>query len=92
MTQSLDTPRFSPLDPRSFADLGGPHLVYVRSVPTAEVMQTAAAEVAESFGARPPRTLYAVHRGDGERIAVLADRDSAFAAALMHELAPVSVH
>ena len=29
---------------------------------------------------------------DGARLAVLADRDSAFAAALAHELAPVSVH
>jgi hypothetical protein len=33
-----------------------------------------------------------VHRADGARLAVLGDRDAAIAAALAHELAPVSVH
>jgi hypothetical protein len=33
-----------------------------------------------------------VHRADGERLAVLTDKESAVAAALAHELAPVSVH
>jgi hypothetical protein len=33
-----------------------------------------------------------VHRADGERLAVMMDRNSAVAAALAHELAPVSVH
>ena len=31
-----------------------------------------------------------MHRADGERLAVSTDRDSAVAAALAHELAPVS--
>ena len=31
-------------------------------------------------------------RADGERLAVMLDRDTAFAAAVAHELAPVSVH
>jgi hypothetical protein len=44
------------------------------------------------FTLDPARTLYAVHRADGERLAVMSDRDSAVAAALAHELAPVSVH
>ena len=94
MTQSLAHAILAdaPLDARSFADLGGPDLVYVRTVSAAEVIRTVPAEVVKSFGVQPPQTLYAVHRGDGERIAVLTDRDSAFAAALMHELAPVSVH
>ena len=38
------------------------------------------------------QTLYAVHGADGERLAVMLDRDTAFAAAVAHELAPVSVH
>jgi hypothetical protein len=33
-----------------------------------------------------------VCRADGERLAVMIDRDTAIAAALAHELAPVSVH
>ena len=37
-------------------------------------------------------TLFAVHAADGERLAVMLDRETAFAAAVAHELAPVSVH
>ncbi len=84
MTRSLDT--------KTFAELGGPDLVYVRSVTAAEIMADAPAGTVESFGVPPEQTLFALHRADGERLAVLADRDSAFAAALAHELAPVSVH
>ncbi|OYW28283.1 MAG: small protein, partial [Caulobacter sp. 12-67-6] len=40
----------------------------------------------------PEQTLYAVCRADGARLAVMVDRDTAIAAALAHELAPVSVH
>lgn len=40
----------------------------------------------------PEATLYAVHGADGERLAVMLDRAAAFAAALAHELEPVSVH
>ena len=81
-----------PIDPQLFAALGGPNLVYVRTVSSDEIIDTAPAEVIETFGLQPHQTLYAVHRADGERLAVLADRASAFAAALSHDLAPVSVH
>lgn len=84
MTQSLDT--------NTFAALGGPSLVYVREVTGAEVIASVPAEAVAGFGLEPGQTLYAVHRANGERLAVLADRASAFAAALAHELAPVSVH
>ena len=40
----------------------------------------------------PGQSLYAVHSADGERLAVMLDRDTAFAAAVAHELEPVSVH
>lgn len=85
----MTTPR---LNPRDFAALGGPHLVYVREIKAAEVMADTPVDVIEGFDLTPERTLYALHNASGERLAVLTDRDSAFAAAMAHELAPVSVH
>ena len=76
----------------AFAALGAPNLVYVRPVSAAEVMASVNAAQVEDFDLDPEQTLYAVHRADGERLAVLTDRESAMAAALAHELAPVSVH
>jgi hypothetical protein len=35
---------------------------------------------------------YAVHAADGTRIALLSDRDVAFATVRQHDLEPVSVH
>ena len=35
---------------------------------------------------------YAVYAGDGTELAILADREVAFAAALSHDYVPVSVH
>lgn len=81
-----------PITPEVLAQLGGPSLVYVRTVSSDEIIATAPSEVVEQFGLQPHQTLYAVHRNDGERLAVLSDRDSAFAAALSNDLAPVSVH
>ena len=75
-----------------FAALGAPDLVYVRPVKAKEVLASAQVETARGFSLDPDQTLYAVHRADGARLAVLTDRESAIAAALAHELAPVSVH
>ena len=69
----------------AFAALGAPDLVYVRPVTAAEI-------TALGVDLDPDQILYAVHRSDGERLAVMEDRDSAMAAAIAHELAPVSVH
>jgi hypothetical protein len=44
-------------------------------------------EQAEGF-----KTIYAVHRPDGERLALVADRRLAFALAREHDMAPVFVH
>jgi hypothetical protein len=76
----------------AFAALGGPDLVYVREIKAAEVMSAVALDSMESLSVDPDQTLYALHRADGARLAVMADRDSAYAAALAHELVPVSVH
>lgn len=80
------------LTTEAFAALGGPDLVYVRPIKAAEIMASTPAAQIQGFQLDPEQTLYAVHRADGERLAVMTDRDSAVAAALAHELAPVSVH
>jgi hypothetical protein len=80
------------LSNEAFAALGGPDLVYVREIRAKEVVGGLAADSVESFSLDPDQILYALHRADGARLAVLADRDSAYAAALAHELVPVSVH
>lgn len=75
----------------AFAALGAPDLVYVRPIKAAEIIaSTPANRIQDDLD--PNQILYAVHRADGERLAVLTDRDAAMAAALAHELAPVSVH
>ena len=76
----------------AFAALGAPDLVYVRPVKAAEILASVPAAQVQGFELDPDQTLYAVHRADGERLAVLSDRQAAVAAALAHELAPVSVH
>lgn len=80
------------LSTEAFAALGAPDLVYVRPVSGAEILASVPAAQIQGFQLAPEQTLYAVHRADGERLAVLGDRASAMAAALAHELAPVSVH
>lgn len=79
------------------ADMGGPNLVYVREVPAADVVAEvetdAQGEAMFSFIKPDEGAIwYAVHAADGSRIAVLDDRDAAFAAARGHDLKPVSVH
>ena len=80
------------LTTEAFAALGGPDLVYVRPIKASEIIASTPAAQIQGFALDPEQTLYAVHRADGERLAVMTDRDSAVAAALAHELAPVSVH
>lgn len=80
------------LTTEDFAALGAPSLVYVRPVKAKEILASTAVETQGGIELDPDQTLYAVHRADGARLAVLTDRESAIAAALAHELAPVSVH
>jgi hypothetical protein len=80
------------LTKEDFAALGGPNIVYVRPIKARDVVGSTPVDTAEGIHLDPDQTLYAVHSADGARLAVLADRDSAIAAALAHELAPVSVH
>jgi hypothetical protein len=80
------------LTQQAFAALGVPALVYVREVKAREVLAGAEVEAVKGFEIDPDQTLYAVHGADGSRLAVLTDKDSAFAAAVSHDLVPVSVH
>jgi hypothetical protein len=69
------------------AALGGPNLVYIREVEAKELAGNVPDEVLEG-GSK----LYAVHSADGTRVAVLSDREAAFAAARQNDMVPVSVH
>ena len=80
------------LTQEAFAALGAPDLVYVRPIKAAEVLADTPVEQIQGIALDPDQILYAVHRADGARLAVMTDKDSAVAAALAHELAPVSVH
>ncbi len=80
------------LSSEAFAALGGPDLVYVRPIKARDILGATAVEAVEGIPLDPEQTLYAVHRADGERLAVMTDREAAMATALAHELAPVSVH
>ena len=80
------------LTAEAFAALGGPSLVYVRPIKAAEILADTPLDEIRGFDLKPEQILYAVHRADGARLAVLGDKDAAVAAALANELAPVSVH
>jgi hypothetical protein len=69
------------------AALGGPNLVYIRSVAPDELAGTVPEDVLASA-----EKLYAVHAADGTRVAVLSDREMAFVTARQHDMVPVSVH
>jgi hypothetical protein len=89
MTPDSHVPFFTA---EAFAALGAPDLVYVRPIKAAEILADVPADATDDLDLSPDQTLYAVFRADGARLAVLTDKDSAMAAALAHELAPVSVH
>ncbi|NJC41127.1 hypothetical protein GGQ87_001385 [Brevundimonas alba] len=72
--------------------LGAPDLVYVREIRAADILEDAPLPEVKGLSIDPETTLYAVHGADGERLAVMMDRETAFAAAVAHELEPVSVH
>ena len=67
--------------------LGGA-LVYVRPVPL-EDLPTAVQDEAREGGLD---VLYALHRADGEQVALVGDRGMAFNLARQNDLNPVSVH
>ncbi|MDZ7629288.1 MAG: DUF1150 family protein [Parvularculaceae bacterium] len=82
-----------PLSERELAALGGKKLVYIRTVLAADVKDDLVDDDTGAIIDIPAdTTLYSVHAGDGQRIALVGDRALAFAAARQHEMNPVSVH
>ena len=80
------------IEPTKFAPLPGVTIpvdgamVYVRPVMVADLPADLQVEAA-GFA-----TIYAVHRPNGDRVALVADRSMAFALARQHDMAPVYVH
>lgn len=64
----------------------GAQIVYIRPVQVADLPEQIRAQ-AEGL-----ETIWAVHRPDGERVALVRDRGMAFALARQNDLAPVSSH
>lgn len=82
-----------PMSASELAALGGRKLVYIRAVPASDVIEDLSEQFADfEIDVEADATLYSVHSADGERIALVGDRDLAFAAARQHEMNPVSVH
>ena len=78
---------------KAFAQIGGKNLVYVRPVLAGDVMDELTEDDENISMDIPAETiLYALHAADGARIALMGNRDLAFAAARQNEMTPVSVH
>lgn len=73
-------------DPIEFTKANDTRIVYVRPVEVSDLP----IEMQEQ--AKGQEQLYAVHSEDGERLAVVADRDLAFVLARQNDFAPVTVH
>lgn len=67
---------------------GEDRIVYVRPVAVSDLPDDIRAQ-AEEFGLA---TLYAVHRPDGERLALVRDRGQAFLLSRQNDLTPVNAH
>ena len=79
------------LSPEALAKLGSPRTVYVKEMLPEEVASIQGLPEALAKTEAVIK-LYAVHTLDGERVAILDDREAAFAAARQQEMEPVSVH
>ena len=64
---------------------------YVRPVLAGEVRDEIERE-SDGVVFSDDQLLYALHAADGSRIALMSNRDIAFAAARQHEMTPVSLH
>ncbi len=78
---------------RGFASYDGRKLVYIRPILASDVI----GDLQDEYGDMDVQidaeaTLYSVHDEDGERLALVGDRELAFAAARQYEMTPVSVH
>ena len=79
------------LSRQEFASFGGKKLVYVRAVRAEDVMEQLL-EDHEQMDIPAETILYALHSADGSCIALMGNKELAFAAARQNEMMPVSVH
>ena len=78
------------LDAAGLSRLIAQNLVYVREVRAADLMN--AGLIPSTAKVDPLQVLFTLCASDGRQLAVMDNRDLAFAAAREHELNPVSVH
>ena len=64
----------------------GDRIVYVRPVAVADLPE----EIREQAGEL--QTIWSVHRPNGDRVALVADRSMAFALSRQNDMVPVNVH
>ena len=76
------------VSPEAFANIGVPNVVYVREVLAGEL----ASDLGSELGVPADTRLYAVYAANGQCMAVLDNRDAAFAGARQYDLEPLSVH
>lgn len=76
------------LSDEAFANAGVGSIVYVREVLAGDLVS----EFGNEIDVPSDTILYSVHAANGERMAVLDNRDAAFAGARQYDLEPVSVH
>ncbi len=69
-----------------FEKTGGEDIVYIRPVLVSD-LPSEVQEQAEGI-----ETLFALHNAAGERLALVKDRNMAFALARQNDLSPVNVH
>jgi len=79
-----------PLDAEAIAKLIAPNTVYVREVGVDELKGSGV--LPDDVLVPSSQKFFALHLADGRRVAVMDDRELAFAAARQHDLEPVSVH
>ncbi|MEM7724692.1 MAG: DUF1150 family protein [Pseudomonadota bacterium] len=69
-------------------EAAGDALVYIRKVQVSDLPRAVQKEARDGG----LDELYALHRADGERVALVGDRGLAFTLARQNDLTPVSVH
>ncbi|MCC1491307.1 DUF1150 domain-containing protein [Cognatishimia sp. F0-27] len=70
----------------TFANTESDRIVYVKPVAVADLPEEVQSQVIGHD------TLYAVHNADGERLALVKDRNLAFMLARQNDMSPVTVH
>ena len=70
----------------SFSHYDTDGLVYIKTVEASDLPINLQQKV------EPGKTLYSLHRSDGERMAIVGDRKLAYMLAREHDLTPLTVH